>query len=124
MKAAKRFLGKALKGMKSWAHPKTINTDKAPTFGPAIAELKEEGKCPEDTQHRQVKYLNNNIETDHGKLKRLINPVRGFKSKKTAYVMWLQYLRQKSYKSLNTRSSYNVIKEIPSISRGIPGVIS
>ena len=84
-KAAKRFLGKALKGMKSWAHPQTINTDKTPTFGPAIAELKKEGKCPEDTVHRQVKYLNNIVEADHGKLKRLINPVRGFKSMKTAY---------------------------------------
>ena len=39
-KAAKRFLGKALKGMKSSAHPQTINTDKSPTYGPAIAQLK------------------------------------------------------------------------------------
>lgn len=84
-KAAKRFLGKALKSIKPWAHPQTINTDKAPTFGPAIDELKEEGKCPEDTVHRQVKYLNNIVEADHGKLKQLINPVRGFKSMKTAY---------------------------------------
>ncbi|PTN08618.1 DDE superfamily endonuclease [Nitrosomonas aestuarii] len=35
--------------------------------------------------YRQVKYLNNIVEADHGKLKRLINPVRGFKSMKTAY---------------------------------------
>ena len=35
--------------------------------------------------HRQVKYLNNIIEADHGKLKRLISPVRGFKSMKTVY---------------------------------------
>lgn len=42
-KAAKRFLGKTPKGMKSWAHPLTINTDKAPTFRPAIAQLKKEG---------------------------------------------------------------------------------
>ena len=35
--------------------------------------------------HWQVKYLNNIVEVDHGKLKRLINPVRGFKSMKTAY---------------------------------------
>lgn len=35
--------------------------------------------------HWQVKYLNNIVETDHGKLKRLINLVRGFKSMKTAY---------------------------------------
>jgi IS1 family transposase len=80
--AAKRFLGKALKSMKPWAHPGAINTDKAPAYRSAITELKAEGKCPPDTVHRQVKYLNNIIEADHGKLKRLINPVRGFKSMK------------------------------------------
>ena len=57
-KAAKRFLGEAL-----------------------IAE----GKCPTETRHRQVKYLNNVIGADHGKLKLLIRPVRGFKTLKTAY---------------------------------------
>ena len=30
-------------------------------------------------------YLNNVIEADHGKLKQLIRPVRGFKTMKTAY---------------------------------------
>jgi len=85
-KAAKRFLGKALKSTKPWVHPQTINTDKAPTFGAAIDELKEEDKCPENTVHRQVKYLNNIVEADHGKLKWLINPMRGFKSMKIAYV--------------------------------------
>ncbi|WP_343457188.1 DDE-type integrase/transposase/recombinase, partial [Enterobacter hormaechei] len=34
-----------------------------------------------ETAHRQVKYLNNVIEADHGKLKILIKPVRGFKSR-------------------------------------------
>ncbi|HYA79545.1 MAG TPA: DDE-type integrase/transposase/recombinase, partial [Methylocystis sp.] len=33
----------------------------------------------------QVKYLNNVVEADHGKLKQLIRPVRGFKTLKTAY---------------------------------------
>ncbi len=56
-KAAKRFLGKALRGLKDWEKPHTINTDKAPTYGAAISELKTEGKCPEETEHRQVKYL-------------------------------------------------------------------
>jgi len=84
-KAAKRFLGKALNGLKDWEKPLKINTDKAPTYAIAIRELKAEGKCPEDTEHRQVKYRNNAIEADHGKLKQLIRPVRGFKSLKTAY---------------------------------------
>ena len=51
----------------------------------AIAELKAEGKCPNETRHRQVKYLNNVGEADHGKLKLLLRPVRGFKTLKTAY---------------------------------------
>lgn len=35
--------------------------------------------------HRQIKYLNNVVEADHGKLKQLIRPVQGFKTLKTAY---------------------------------------
>ena len=50
-----------------------------------MPRLLEAGKCPEDLEHRQVKYLNNRVEADHGKLKRLINPVRGVQSMKTAY---------------------------------------
>jgi IS6 family transposase len=84
-RAAKRFLGKALNGLKTWEKPEVINTDKAPTYKIAISELKAEGKYPAETVHRQVKYLNNVIEADHGKLKQLIRPVRGFKTLKTAY---------------------------------------
>jgi transposase, IS6 family len=70
-KAAKRFLGKALMGLKDWEKPTVINTDKASTYAVALAELKEAGKCPQATEHRQVKYLNNVVEADHGKLKQL-----------------------------------------------------
>lgn len=84
-KAVKRFLGKALNGLKDWEKPTVINTDKAPTYGIAITELKAEGKCPKELVHRQVKYLNNVVEADHGKLKQLIKPVRGFKTLKKAY---------------------------------------
>ena len=82
--AAKRFLAKSLTGLKAWEKPVVINTDKAQTYAAAIAELKKEGKCPKETEHRQVKYLNNVVEADHGKLKQLIRPVRGFKTLKTA----------------------------------------
>src|SRR3546814_15900878 len=61
-KAAKRFLGKALRGLKHWEKPATLNTDKAPSYGAAITELKREGKLDRETAHRQVKYLNNVIE--------------------------------------------------------------
>ena len=71
--------------MNDWEKAKVINTDKASAYGIAISELKAEGKCPENTVHRQVKYLNNVVEADYGKLKQLIRPVRGFKTLKTAY---------------------------------------
>jgi IS6 family transposase len=83
--AAYRFLRKTLKPLKAWEIPKVINTDKAPTYAKALVLLKQEGKCPPDVEQRQVKYLNNAIECDHGKLKRIINPMLGFKSRKTAY---------------------------------------
>jgi transposase, IS6 family len=83
-KAAKRFLAKALRRSRDWM-PRVINTDKNPAYGEAIAELKKEGRLPKDTHHRQVKYLNNRLEGDHGKLKRLIQPTLGFQSMKTAY---------------------------------------
>ena len=84
-KAAKRFLGEALRGLKVWEQPEVLNTDKAPTDAAAIAQLKAEGQCPNEMKHRQVKYLNNVVEADHGKLKLLIGPVRGFKTMRTAY---------------------------------------
>jgi IS6 family transposase len=84
-KAAYRFLGKILNNVKSWKIPRRINTDKAPTYGRALALLKCEGQCPPDVEHRQIKYRNNVIECDHGKLKRIISATLGFKSMKTAY---------------------------------------
>ena len=61
-----------------------INTYKAGCDGQAILELKKEGECSSETDRRQVKYVNNIVEADHGKLKRLIKPTLGFTSMKTA----------------------------------------
>lgn len=71
--------------MKGWQVPRLINTDKAPTYGRALSLLKQEGRCPPDVEHRQIKYLNNIIECDHCKLKTIISATLGFKSMKTAY---------------------------------------
>ena len=73
--------------MKGWQIPRLINTDKAPTYGRALALLKREGLCPPDVEHRQIKYRNNVIECDHGKLKQIIDATLGFKSMKTAYAI-------------------------------------
>ncbi len=61
-----------------------INTDKAPSRAVALAEPKAEITRPGDVQHRQVEYLDNIVEADHGKLEQLIRPVRGFKTMKSA----------------------------------------
>ena len=71
--------------MKKWQIPLFINTDKAPAYTWALALLKREGKCLPGVDHRQLKYRNNIIECDHGKLKRIISATLGFKSMKTAY---------------------------------------
>ena len=76
--AAKRFLKKALKSCKS--EPYRINTDKHAPYQAAIKELREEGVISNDIEHSQVKYLNNIVESDHGRIKRRLRPMLGFKS--------------------------------------------
>ncbi|NTG29947.1 DDE-type integrase/transposase/recombinase [Agrobacterium rhizogenes] len=63
--------------MEDWETPDVINSSKAPTYGIAITELKADGKWPKELVHRQVKYLNDIVESDQGKLRRLIKPIEG-----------------------------------------------
>lgn len=79
-KAAYHFLSKLFNWMKKGSAPKVVAS-----YGRAIMLLKREGKCPTGVEHWQIKYRNNIIECDHGKLKRIINPTLGFKSLKTAH---------------------------------------
>ena len=51
-----------------------------PSLARAITELKSEGICPPTVEHRQVKYLNNILEGDHGRLKRILGPKGAFKN--------------------------------------------
>jgi transposase-like protein len=83
-RAAYRFLCKALKMMNGYP-PSSITTDKLASYPKAIRRLQSEGLLSKDVEHRTSKYLNNVIEADHGALKRVIRPTRGFQSMKTAY---------------------------------------
>ena len=65
--------------------PVSITTDKLGSYPKALRRLKRKGELKDTVQHRTSKYLNNRIEADHGALKRLIRPTRGFQSMKTAY---------------------------------------
>jgi len=82
-KAAKRFFIKVLNGGHTDV-PRIINVDKNAAYPPALKELKAAGALPEETQLRQVKYLNNLIEQDHRFIKRRTNPGLGFGSFNTA----------------------------------------
>jgi len=62
-KAAKRFFKKVLKGQHT-VMPRVINVDKNAAYPPAIEELKKAEVLPQETELRQVKYLNNLIEQD------------------------------------------------------------
>jgi hypothetical protein len=73
-------LAAAFKRSRDWI-PRVIKTDKNPAYGEAIAELKSEGVIPPEREHRQAKYLNNRLESDHGKLKRLIPVQAGLRSR-------------------------------------------
>ena len=64
--------------------PHSITTDKLDSYPKAIGRLQHEGKLPQDTKHRTSKYLNNIIEADHGGLKRVIRPTRGFQTMRAA----------------------------------------
>jgi transposase-like protein len=81
--AAYRFLRKALKAVSDYP-PSSITTDKLASYPKAIQRLQAEGLLPQNVEHRTSKYLNNIIEADHGALKRVIRPTRGFQTMKTA----------------------------------------
>jgi transposase-like protein len=82
-RAAYRFLRKALKMMSDYP-PRSITTDRLASYPKAMRRLQNEGLLSKDVEHRTSKYLNNVIEADHGALKRVIRPTRGFQRMKTA----------------------------------------
>ena len=82
--AAARFFKKAL-GADHNTIPRVINVDKNASYPPAVESAKSAGFLPEETELRQVKYLNNRIECDHRRLKTLIRHGLGFNDFWTAH---------------------------------------
>lgn len=81
--AAKLFLKKALSSPHNQS-PRVITVDKNPTYPPAIEQLMNEKDLSKETIIRQTKYLNNVVEQDHRFIKKITNPMMGFKSFQTA----------------------------------------
>src|SRR5882672_10609327 len=75
--AAKRFFRKAL-GQPHTVNPRTITVDKNPAYPKAVTEMKVDGELWRRSRLRQVKYLNNIVEQDHRRIKRLTRPGLGF----------------------------------------------
>jgi transposase-like protein len=76
--AAKRLFRKALSDPLH-PQPRVINTDQAPIYGAAIADIKKEGTIRRRCRHRPVQYLNNILEQDHRAIKRRVNAKQGFR---------------------------------------------
>lgn len=78
-KAAARFFRKVLKAQHT-QKPRVITVDKNAAYPVAINKLKADETLAEETELRQIKYLNNIIEQDHRNIKRIVKPMMGFKS--------------------------------------------
>jgi IS6 family transposase len=81
--AAKRFFRKALIQPHT-VNPRTITVDKNACYPKAVTGMKRDGQLWRCSKLRQVKYLNNIIEQDHRRIKRLTAPGLGFGSFQTA----------------------------------------
>ena len=57
---------------------RTITVDKNAAYPKAASEMKRDGELSRRSRLRQVKYLNNIVEQDHRRIKRLIDPDLGF----------------------------------------------
>ncbi len=78
-KAALRFFKKAVG---QHGLPEKITIDKSGANAAAIEALKEE--TSQEIEMRQIKYLNNIVEQDHRAVKRVVRPMLGFKSFRSA----------------------------------------
>ena len=81
--AAKRVFRKAL-AQPHTVNPRTITVDKNPAYPGAVTDMKRASELWRFSRLRQCKYLNNIVEQDHRRIKRLVRPGLGFGSLQTA----------------------------------------
>ncbi|WNC95120.1 IS6 family transposase [Paraburkholderia sp. FT54] len=80
--AARRYFEKAMNQSDA---PETVTMDKSGANLAAIQNINAEWEAPIEV--RQVKYLNNIVEQDHRAIKRIINPMMGFKDFRCARII-------------------------------------
>ena len=81
--AARRFFRKAL-NQPHTVNPRTLTVDKNAAYPCATKRMKKAGERRRFAKLRQAKYLNNIVEQDHRRIKRLVRPGLGFGSFHTA----------------------------------------
>ncbi len=81
--AARRFFRKAL-NQPHTVNPRSITVDKNAAYPSATKAMKRAGELWRFSRLRQAKYLNNIVEQDHRRIKRLVRPGLGFQSFHTA----------------------------------------
>jgi transposase, IS6 family len=99
--AARTFFATAIAGH---GEPDEVITDWAAALANVIAEL-----LPQ-VLHNTVKYANNRVECDHGRLKARLRPMRGLKTDRTATVIieghaFIQNLRRGHYETRRRHTS-------------------
>ncbi len=77
--AARRFFRKALRQQHT-VNPRTLTVDKNAAYPSATKAMKKDGELWWFTKLQQRKYLDNIVEQDHQRIKRLVRPGLGFKS--------------------------------------------
>ena len=92
-KAARRFFTRALAGATA---PAEVTTDRAAAYPRVLDEL-----LPA-AQHVTVRYANNRVEADHGRLKARLRPMRGLKRDRSLRIVatghaFVQNLRRGHY---------------------------
>ncbi len=84
--AAYQFIKRVLKPYSFEKQPKILNADKHSSYGYAITRLIKEGKLRDDAKQRQVKYLNNRIESDHAPHQKMSGSSQQFQKTKPSLV--------------------------------------
>jgi transposase, IS6 family len=116
-KAAKRFFKKALSSNQNQI-PRVITVDKNPAYSHTIDELKNDKILPKNVGIRQIKYLNNILEQDHRSIKRIVNPMLGFQSFRSANktlkgIEAMNMIKKRQVNNLN----YSVLNEVKYINQ-------
>lgn len=66
-------------------NPRTITVDRNAAYPKAVADMKKDKQLWRFSKLRQCKYLNNIVEQDHRRIKRLVRPSLDFKRLRTPW---------------------------------------